>query len=373
MSIGTIAILCPWVPPERSAITQYVLQAAAGLKSRARVHVVWLGEDAAEVPEAERTWTVRARGVRALSALLSTLASIRPERVVLQYSPYLWSASGFDLSGPALTLALCARGAAPDIVWHELWVPVMARPVGFVRGLVQRAMAALMGRFARRSIVTSRERIGELSGVSRVPADRFALVPMSSLVPVTPLAAAERDSLRTAHGLGAEELVLALFGFDHDSRPTDGLAAVHRALEDAGIASRLLVIGTARVPGLERWTVHAGFQPAREASRLLAASDVFLAPFIDGVSTRRSSIAAALAHGLPVVTTSGHHTDPAVFHAGVAELAPAGDDAAFAAAVARVAGSAERRAELARAGRELFETKLSWPCHLAGLWGVHAN
>jgi glycosyltransferase involved in cell wall biosynthesis len=370
-----VAILCPWVPPERSAVTQYVLQLAAGLSERAAVHVVWMGAGE-DVPGAARTWRIEARGLRALPEVLATLTEIGADRVVLQYSPYLWSASGFDLAGPLLCLALRARGLAADVMWHELWIPVIPRPVALLRRLAQRIGAGVIGRASRRSIVTSRERLSELGEVAGRGA-RLAFVPMCSLVPVAPLAEGEREAVRRELGLAADELALILFGFDHDSRPTSGLVAMHRALADAGVRSRLVVIGTARVPeadaAMDRWILYLGFKPAREVSRLMTAGDVFLAPFVDGVSTRRTSVAAALAHGLPVVTTTGEHTDAAVFHDGVMALSRPGDDGAFAASVVELARSPARRRSLAEAGASLFERELSWPRHLSGVWEVHAT
>lgn len=54
---------------------------------------------------------------------------------------------------------------------------------------------------------------------------------------------------------------------------------------------------------------------ADEVSRELQRATVVLLPFLDGVSTRRGSFMAALAHGCAVVTTSGRNTDPLIpFH-----------------------------------------------------------
>lgn len=376
MRPALIAILCPWVPPERSAVTQYVLQIAEGLAAHARIHVVWVGEGAADVPGAERTWVVPDRGPLTVRALLSTLHEVAPDRVVLEYSPYLWSQSGFDVTGSALTTVLAWRGQAPDVLFHELWIPVIPRPVALVRRLVQQALTRLIGRLARRAIVTSRERLDELAAPAG-DRSRMALIPMCSLLPVVPLAPGEREALRRELGLASDELALVIFGFDHDSRPTGGLASVEEALAAAGIRSRLLVIGTATVPARDprtaAWLLPLGFCPAERASRLFSSADVFLAPFVDGVSTRRTSVAAALAHRLPVVTTRGHHTDSDVFHPGVVELAEAGDDAAFAQRVRALAASPARRRELGEAGHALFARDLSPARHVERLWEVHAR
>ena len=370
MHPASLAIVCPWVPPTESAVTQYVLEVARSLGAQTAVHVVWVGAEAGSVDGAAGTVVVADRGVRTVGPLLEVLARLRPERVVIQYSPYLWARSGFDVTAALLACALRWRGAPPDVVFHELWVPPMLRPVGLLRGLFQRVMAGVLARAARRSVVTSRERLGELA---RVGGNALSLVPMTSLVPVLPLAPGERDRLRAELGLAAGELALVVFGFDHDSRPTGGLVAVRRALEAAGVSSRLLVIGTARTPGCEGWALELGYCAAERVSRLFAAADVFLAPFVDGVSTRRTSVAAAFAHALPVVTTLGEHTDSSVFTPERVALAPVNDAAAFAAQVVEVARHASRRAELAAAGHALYLASLALPRHTASLWAVHAS
>lgn len=47
-----------------------------------------------------------------------------------------------------------------------------------------------------------------------------------------------------------------------------------------------------------------------EASALLSASDVLIQPYPDGISTRRGSAMAGLALGVPMVTNTGHLTEP---------------------------------------------------------------
>src|SRR5690606_28314882 len=65
-----------------------------------------------------------------------------------------------------------------------------------------------------------------------------------------------------------------------------------------------------RVDG-RRLVVLAG-RDAAEVSDQMTSASAALAPIVDGVSTRRTSVAAALAHGLPVVGTDGPCTTDAL-------------------------------------------------------------
>lgn len=100
---------------------------------------------------------------------------------------------------------------------------------------------------------------------------------------------------------------------------------------------------------------------AGAVSRLLQAAAVGFAPNDDGVSTRRTTIAALLQHGLPVVGTDGRTTDPLLRGSGAFALAPVGDPAAAAAGLEKVLSDDALRERMGVAARTLFETHLSWP------------
>jgi glycosyltransferase involved in cell wall biosynthesis len=104
-----------------------------------------------------------------------------------------------------------------------------------------------------------------------------------------------------------------------------------------------------------------GFLEEHDLAAHLAASDVFLAPYMDGVSTRRGSVMAALQHGVPVVGTAGHLTDDVLRNASGLALVPVGVPAEFARAVTRLVSDASGRRELGAAGRELYERTFDWP------------
>jgi glycosyltransferase involved in cell wall biosynthesis len=94
-----------------------------------------------------------------------------------------------------------------------------------------------------------------------------------------------------------------------------------------------------------------GERPTPELAARLRACDVVVQPYPDGASSRRTTFTAALANGVPVVTTAGHLTDPLVAAAPVT-FAPADR---LAAAVLDLLDAPDRRRELAEAGRRYYE------------------
>ncbi len=116
--------------------------------------------------------------------------------------------------------------------------------------------------------------------------------------------------------------------------------------------------------------IKPGMLPTEELAALVASADLFLAPFVDGVSTRRTSSTAALCEGVAVVGTSGPLTDPMLLGAQL-ELVEVGNSLQFAERVAEVAADPARREAAATAGHALFEAELTWDAiasrFLAGL------
>jgi len=172
----------------------------------------------------------------------------------------------------------------------------------------------------------------------------------------------ERESFRTSAGARSSTFVLAYLGLispgkgvgtllDAFERLPAALDAVLWVLADRepsepayeaahrAVAPRLLAL---EARGRVRWT---GYLEPAEMSRHLAAADLAVLPFDDGASLRRTTLIAALAHGLPVLSCGA--TAPA----GGIEVVPAADSEALAASIARLAADPARRAALAGAAR----------------------
>jgi len=112
-----------------------------------------------------------------------------------------------------------------------------------------------------------------------------------------------------------------------------------------------------RDASLDRLVCSTGALSEGDVSVHLQACDLMLQPYPDGISTRRTSAMAALAHGIPLVSTIGWLTETEWRTWNAAALADVGDESALAAATAHLLASDEARARLARAGRELYHAR----------------
>jgi glycosyltransferase involved in cell wall biosynthesis len=106
--------------------------------------------------------------------------------------------------------------------------------------------------------------------------------------------------------------VVGVFGMPHISKGVAGLAAVlSKTAAEVGPLTLLAVGGIGKaihdgIPGVT--VVRTGILDARGVSDAFMCMDAFLCPFSDGISTRRSSMTVALAHGIPVVSNVGDST-----------------------------------------------------------------
>jgi glycosyltransferase involved in cell wall biosynthesis len=97
----------------------------------------------------------------------------------------------------------------------------------------------------------------------------------------------------------------------------------------------------------------------QEAASCLAASDILLQPYVDGVSSRRGSVMAGLALGLPIVTTEGSFSETVWREGGAVVLAPAGDPDTLVAASLRLLRDEGTRKQLGPAARIFYDRHFS--------------
>ncbi len=90
-------------------------------------------------------------------------------------------------------------------------------------------------------------------------------------------------------------------------------------------------------------------------------------PFLDGVTTRRTSVMAGLAHGLPIVTTSGPLTESFWAHKRAVEMCPLGRPDIFATVVNKLLTDQSARSSLSESALQTYDDCFSIEAHLRKL------
>lgn len=230
-----------------------------------------------------------------VAAFVARLEAERPALLHLQYE-----ADSFDNNGSALLrFALAARkiGASLVTTFHALDGP---RTWGKAHRLT-----LLAGLFGSHDIVVCSKR--QFDALSKLPGigAKTHLIPVGSTVPLT-----GKRSARTAN----TPLRLVYFGFVWRGRNLETCVRATAAVN--GHAPAILTIAggikddsyqrevesLALSLGISDKISFTGDLPATALSQILVDADIVLLPFATGVSTGRSTFAAALEHGVPAVT-----------------------------------------------------------------------
>lgn len=289
--------------------------------------------------------------------------------VVLQYNPFSFGPRGINPSlVPALAAIRRKTHSRLAVMFHETHVP----PRGWkflVLFAFQYPQFRSIARMADAVFVSSERWTAQVrrAGVLRP----VVHLPVGSNVDAPTV---RREEARER--LGVSGTVLGVFGSAHPSRMMDWIACAAGKLGNAtlvyigkdGATLRRLLDSAVRC-------VDLGTLAASAVGNALAACDLVLAPFSDGLSTRRGSALAALQCGVPLASTRTVWTDSCLCgQASVFLSEVASGREAYARMVAEAAAAVAKEESLRHGARILYEANFSWPviarslvAHLDGL------
>jgi hypothetical protein len=268
--------------------------------------------------------------------------------LAVPYNPFMYGRRGF---APALvrdvaSVRLGRTRPCLVLVVHETFVP-MRDPKSVLMGAWQRLQLGALLVLADRSFASIESWAAMLSRVRRT-----SHLPSGSALPD---ARAERQRIRAELGV-SDRFVVATLSTGHPSHLTSYVGASLRQVGAVGRPTTFLQLGAGAsaldVPP-EMPVIRPGRLPAERLAAHVAAADLLLAPFADGVSTRRTSFMVGLQQAVAVLGTSGSSTDSVFGSAGL-ELVAVGDADAFAARASVLAAADRQRAAVAASGHALF-------------------
>lgn len=372
------AILTGEYPPTPGGVSDYTRLVGSSLASAGdEVHVWAPGE--ADASNDGRVNVHRLpdhfgpRSLRCLNADLSHLGT--GARVLVQWVPHAFGYRSLNVGFCVWLARFAARfPGRVEIMVHE---PYFAFRDGTWRqdaaALVQRLMTILMLRSVNNvwvSIPAWAERWQKYALSRRIP---FEWLPIPSNVPVIGGPAAV-DSLRRRHSHHDGPL-LGHFG-TYGRLTADRLKCVLPPLLSRRSELSVLLIGrgselfaaelSGEYPNLaHRVSASGGLEPAAVSSHLQACH-VFLQLYPDGASSRRTSLMAALAHGKPIVTNRGRHTEPIWLESGAVRLVEDDTDA-LVRAVEDLLGDGAVRSRLGAAASALYDRRFDLRHTIAAL------
>ncbi len=256
--------------------------------------------------------------------------------------------------------------------FHDLLVPYLFPKAGPLRYQAVLTLA----RSSDGVIVTNRGDQERLASERSIASLRH--IPIGSNIKPRLAPDYNRTVWRAALGFQPDDIVVGYFGFLNASKGIDTLLQGVRIARNNKLPIKLLMIGgrtgtsdpvnivyaqevDQMVDDLNlhehiRWT---GFVDDQAVSGHLTACDMVALPFRDGVSFRRGSLMAALAHGCPIITTHPQMDVPELISDEQVRMIPAESPTALSIAVEDLAYNPDLREELGRRARDLAQ-QFAW-------------
>lgn len=371
-------------PPTPGGVADYTAEVSAALvRARVPVHVWCPGDAPAETMERGVSvhrvlGALSAVGLERAGAMLDMY--VAPRRLLVQWVPHAFGQRALNVGFCRWLSSRARKGDHVEIVVHEPFLPLALRLRHLAAAIVQRAMTAILLRAASRVWVVTPAWEASWRPYSFGRSVPFTWLPEPASIPVTGDAAAA-TAVRARIG-PAGTMIAGAFscGGGFASRV---LGSVAPAVLDHHPPSTLLLIGAgstvtrdrivAQDPSLAERVRATGALDGAAVSAHLAACDLVVQPYPDGICTRHSSAMTVLAHGVPMVTTAGVFTEPVWRESGAVILAPAGDADALVAATGRLLAEPDCRAALRRRALALYDARFDVRHTAATLMAVGAR
>ncbi|HWG09812.1 MAG TPA: glycosyltransferase [Solirubrobacteraceae bacterium] len=294
----------------------------------------------------------------------SALAASPPDAVLLHYSAFTFSFRGVPLFVPAV-LSGVRRSRAPLVtVLHEYAYPWgRAGLRGTVWAITQRAFLLELARASAALVVTADFRASELAARRWLPRRRIEVAPVFSNLPEP-----RRGGADTAQQTAA----VGLFGYASEGTSVEVALDALRLLREQGRAVELRLLGApgadseggrawcaaAAARGVDAALSFTGWVSAQELADALAACDGLLFADSSGPTSRKTTLAASLASGSPLVAIDGPRRWQALADAEAARIvAPTAQ--ALADGIGALLEDEAERARLGERGRAFAQREMS--------------
>ena len=382
----------PWhiigeYPPQTGGVSDYTCLVAMGLANQGEEVHVWCGPCPGQSPEARGVTVHRELGAfsradwRRVGQQLDRFPA--PRRILVQWVPHAYGYRSMNLGFCFWLWRRAAAGDQVEIMVHEAFLRFARNARQMAAAFIHRLMTILILRSAERVWMSIPEWEAQLRPFTLGRDLSFRWLPIPSSIPVVSNAAATQAVRRCYAPQG--ETLIGHFG-TYGWPVTSLLEPILLGLNPAGLnrePARILLMGMgsreyrdelvhAR-PELGLLVQATGALSAEDLSFHVAACDLLIQPYPDGVSSRRTSTMVGLAHKKPVVTTYGPLTAPFWRQTGALAMAAAGEAPAFVQCVRQLCQDPSQRKRIGEAAGELYSQRFDLSYTVTALRRAAAN
>jgi glycosyltransferase involved in cell wall biosynthesis len=371
-----IAIVYPNLPPKMDGIGDFTACLAQVLAEEHQVTALTGAGEFAPMPGVTNEPLYSVRDTSSFQKLFDWVDANRPDLLLIQYNPFAYGNRGYNPHLPRAVAQI--RKQLPDLhivlMAHESFVPIESAKTAIMTTWQRRQFRSLGS--SSDLIMFSSEAHAAYVGEKNTKAPSGIFYVGSNI----PDAGFSRTEARRELNLSPDQLVLGFFGTAHPSRPLSWVARSLAEVRASGSNAILLYAGphgdalrkALTAAGLDTSLLRdLGPQPVDGVSRAFAAMDIYICPFDDGASTRRTTLMTGLQHGIATLSTDGKNTGDLLrsAHGSALTLVPATDEDAFVAEAIRLAADSSERARQGALGEELYVRNFDWSIIAARLLG----
>ena len=278
-----------------------------------------------------------------------------------------YQAAAYHMRSPAANfLPWRLKGMVKTAVtFHDLRVPYLFPKAGRLR----ETAVTFMARQAHGCITTNQADYEQLSARITTP---IVQIPIGSNITTYQPNHVEIAEARQLLGLQDNDHLLGYFGFLNESKGAnillDSLAQLDKNIHlvfiggqtgssdsdnnQTFLAQLKQRIGTMGLAERVHWT---GFLPDQRVSTFLHTADLMVMPYRDGVSLRRGTLMAVLAHGRSLITTHPIIPTPELVHGQNCWLVPADDAQALSNSIQSLLNDSAQRAKLGKGAAQVAD------------------
>ena len=389
-----VLVITAAFPPMRAGEADQALHLARHLADRGvEVHVLTtrghlaLPDFPFKVHAIMRTWSWWDLG-----RLARFLRRCNPDAVLLMYIGWIYHSHPMITFAPTISKVL--RPRARFVTQFANVTGALRKQRSFATKVIRAGLKELSARpgvdyeygtllrDSDRVIVLSEHHGAVLAGLSPLFSGKSVLVPPPPIMAMAPPDEEARRETRTALGLGPGDFLVIYLGYIYEAKGIETLLRAFEIVSRRRDRVRLIMVGGTlaradpdrpsyhqdllkladRLGIADRitWTGEYAWD-SRDGSRYLRAADAFVLPMDVGVQLNNSSVAAAAAHGLPIVATRGSRLEAAFVDRENILLCPPKDPERMSAAIEALVDDPALRERLSAGSRRLAEEWFSWP------------
>ena len=356
-------------PPQSGGVSDYTYGVAAGLAAQGDEVHVWCTACHSAEPRAEGVIVHRELGaissgdLRQVGRLLDKFPG--PRHILVQWVPHGYGYRSMNLGFCWwLRNRAAQQGDRVDIMLHEPYLGFGRKWRQTSVAMVHRLMTLVLLRAATKVWVAIPEWEKRWSRYTLGRTVPFQWLPIPSNIPVSDNPSGIQ-AVRRRYSSGGELLIghFGTYGWPITSLLEPVLLGLGN--DSAKLTILLLGIGSEKFrdelirkqPRLASLIQAAGGLSVEDLSCHVAACDLLIQPYPDGVSSRRGSFMVGLCHGKPVVTTIGPLSEPFWAETGALAFAHVNDPERFLHLVHQLRTDAVERARMGRAASALYRER----------------